>query len=81
MKKIKLYHYLLFTFFLLNTTVISAQEKEDAYTWPKELVTENKTVITLYQPQLESFEGVTLESRIFDFLEESLSLKEDSKAP
>lgn len=41
-----------------------AQQSEDAFEWPKEIDTKNKTVVTLYQPQLESFSGNILEGRM-----------------
>lgn len=41
-----------------------AQQSEDAFEWPKEIDTKNETVVTLYQPQLESFSGNILEGRM-----------------
>lgn len=64
MRKIKLFPYFFLFFLALSTNSIKAQEVEDLYKWPKEIKTENETVITLYQPQLESFEGITLEGRM-----------------
>lgn len=43
---------------------IYAQQSEDAFEWPKEIDTKNETVVTLYQPQLESFSGNILEGRM-----------------
>ncbi len=55
---------LLFLAALLACTNLSAQKKEDAFDWPKEILARDKTVITLYQPQLESFEGNILDGRM-----------------
>ncbi len=54
---------LLIVFYFGNFTV-KAQDEEQELTWPKELETPNKSVITLYQPQLESFEANVLEGRM-----------------
>ena len=64
MKKIKILSAILFVVFLFVNNTITSQKKDVEFTWPKELVTSNKSVITLYQPQLESFEGNILEGRM-----------------
>ena len=50
---------ILFTYVLFFGP-LSAQESVDKYSWPKEIVTKKGTV-TLYQPQLESYEDNILE--------------------
>ena len=42
----------------------SAQEAEKKYTWPLEIESKEGFVVTLYQPQLESFAGNLLEGRM-----------------
>jgi len=64
MKKNKILSALLFIVFLFVNNTITSQKKDIVFTWPKELVTSNKSVITLYQPQLESFDGNILEGRM-----------------
>ena len=53
---------ILFTFILLNIQ-LHAQEVELDFSWPKEIETK-KGVITLYQPQLESYSNNVLEARM-----------------
>jgi len=64
MKKIKILSTLFLFIFICGNYTIAAQEAAAEFTWPKELETNNKSVITLYQPQLESFEGNLLEGRM-----------------
>ena len=64
MNRLKTLFSLLLIVFHLGNYMVKAQEDEPELTWPKELVTSNKSVITLYQPQLESFEGNILEGRM-----------------
>ncbi len=47
----------------LTVTTIFAQDDEDKLSWPREIDTKKGTV-TLYQPQLESFESNILEGRM-----------------
>ncbi len=47
----------------LTITILYAQEEEKALSWPREIDTE-KGNVTLYQPQLESFESNILEGRM-----------------
>jgi hypothetical protein len=50
---------------LLNVGYFAlAQEEDSQITWPREVETENKAIITLYQPQLESFENNKLIGRM-----------------
>jgi len=46
-----------------TVTVLTAQEEENVLSWPREIDTE-KGNVTLYQPQLESFESNILEGRM-----------------
>jgi hypothetical protein len=55
---------LLIMIFLNAFLIAGAQEEEIQLTWPREIETENKTVVTLYQPQLESFEDNVLIGRM-----------------
>jgi len=48
----------------LSTCMIAGAEEENQSTWPREIVTEEKPTITLYQPQLESFENNILIGRM-----------------
>ena len=50
--------------FLLLGINAGAQEAEQKYTWPLELTSKEGIVITLYQPQLESFTANILEGRM-----------------
>lgn len=59
----KFYPPFLFVLLSLFFVNLHAQE-EDAFSWPKELETKNKSKITLYQPQLESLNGNILEGRM-----------------
>ena len=54
---------IILTLFLLANTISFAQEKEQALTWPRE-IEEKEYTITLYQSQLESFEGNILKGRM-----------------
>ncbi|MEA1896557.1 MAG: hypothetical protein U9N53_02700 [Bacteroidota bacterium] len=47
----------------LTVTTIRAQDEENVLTWPREIDTE-KGNVTLYQPQLESYESNILEGRM-----------------
>lgn len=58
--------------FLLAGTISFAQEKEPELTWPREIKEKNYT-ITLYQSQLESFEGNILKGRM------ALSIKNEKE--
>ncbi|NOX64982.1 MAG: carbohydrate-binding family V/XII, partial [Chlorobi bacterium] len=57
---------------LLFQTVISAQDDNEDLTWPREF-TVKKFLITVYQPQLESFKKNILEGRI------AVSIKPEDK--
>lgn len=57
---------------LLSQTVISAQDDNEQLTWPREF-TVKKFLITVYQPQLESFKKNILEGRI------AVSIKPENK--
>ncbi|MCD4683141.1 MAG: hypothetical protein K8R86_07650, partial [Bacteroidales bacterium] len=46
-----------------TVTVLTAQEEENSLSWPREIDGE-KGNVTLYQPQLESFESNILEGRM-----------------
>ena len=49
---------------LLISQLAIAQETENGYSWPLEMETKDGSVITLYQPQLESFDANILEGRM-----------------
>lgn len=49
--------------FILISFITSSQENYSELTWPRELKKENAT-ITLYQPQLENFEGNKVDARM-----------------
>ncbi len=55
--------HILLILFLLAGTISFAQEKEPELTWPREIKEKDYT-ITLYQSQLESFEGNILKGRM-----------------
>ncbi len=50
--------------FLSACYIAGAEEEENQLTWPREIETKEKVVITLYQPQLESFENDILIGRM-----------------
>ena len=54
---------LVFCTYLLSLNHLSAQEAEPGFSWPKEIDTK-KGVVTLYQPQLESFKNNILDGRM-----------------
>ncbi len=64
MNRLKTLFSLLLIVFHLGNYTIKAQGDEPELTWPKEIETSNKSVITLYQPQLESFKENILEGRM-----------------
>jgi len=47
----------------LAVTVLTAKDEENVLSWPREIVDE-KVTLTLYQPQLESYESNILEGRM-----------------
>lgn len=57
---------------LLFQTIVSAQDNNEQLTWPREF-TAKKFLITVYQPQLESFKKNILEGRI------AVSIKPENK--
>lgn len=67
-----LFAFICFSFVFINHDLL-AQDSEDAFEWPKELEAKNKTIVTLYQPQLESFSGNILEGRM------AITLKPENK--
>lgn len=54
---------LVFCTFLLSLNHLSAQEAKSGFSWPKEIDTK-KGVVTLYQPQLESYKDNLLDGRM-----------------
>lgn len=54
---------LFFSIFFLSVFISTAQENYSELTWPREM-TSTKNKVTLYQPQLEKFEGNDLEARM-----------------
>ncbi len=50
--------------FLFGIFLLPAQDDETQLAWPREIETEKGSVITLYQPQLESFENNILIGRM-----------------
>ena len=68
MKKISFFLLVL----LLFQTIVSAQDNNEQLTWPREF-TAKKFLITVYQPQLESFKKNILEGRI------AVSIKPENK--
>ncbi len=55
---------LTFFFILVSTLFLMAdEEEENKLTWPREMEIEN-TIVTLYQPQLESFDNNVLSGRM-----------------
>ena len=69
--KMKIITYLLSIIFI-TATISSAQDQEPELTWPREFDVEN-TTITIYQPQIESFNNNILEGRM------AISIKPDDK--
>jgi len=60
-----MYKYLILAIIvLLNTCFFTFGQDEAALSWPREIETEEKAVITLYQPQLESFKENILIGRM-----------------
>ena len=47
-----------------STVMLMSQDDENQLSWPREIETEEGSVITLYQPQLESFENNELVGRM-----------------
>jgi len=64
MKNFKALSTLLMLVFLLGNYTVKAQDEEQELSWPKEIETPNKSVITLYQPQFNSFKENILEGRM-----------------
>ncbi|MFQ5582927.1 MAG: hypothetical protein ACE5GL_00645 [Calditrichia bacterium] len=58
----KLFHFIFFAILILPLYSI-AQNQEAELSWPREIETK-KAVITLYQPQIDSFKDDTLEGRM-----------------
>lgn len=56
-------YYLVAIFVLIAFLAQAVQKKADPVSWPRE-IRENKQLVTLYQPQLESLNGNTLEGRM-----------------
>ena len=61
MKSIKYLGLIIFSFLYIHST---AQEAEKKYSWPLEIDSKEGFVVTLYQPQLETFAGNVLEGRM-----------------
>ncbi len=64
MKKRKQFLVLLIALLALPGISILADDPEVEYSWPMEIESEDGFVTTLYQPQLESFQGDILEGRM-----------------
>ena len=47
-----------------TSSFLNAQEIDQEFSWPQEIKTKQNQIITLYQPQLESFESDILEARM-----------------
>jgi hypothetical protein len=56
--------YLLLFVSLLGCLAFEESETDQALSWPLEIESENGTLTTLYQPQLESFQNNDLEGRL-----------------
>ncbi|MEN8224482.1 MAG: hypothetical protein ABFS05_03895 [Bacteroidota bacterium] len=69
----KKYILLSIALFLAFGSFVTAQDEEPQLNWPREIETEENAVITLYQPQLESFESNILVGRM------AVSVKPENK--
>jgi hypothetical protein len=56
--------YLLLFAFLLGCLASEESNTDQQFSWPMEIASENGTITTLYQPQLESFQNNDLEGRL-----------------
>ncbi|MCK5704725.1 MAG: hypothetical protein KAI29_26410, partial [Cyclobacteriaceae bacterium] len=64
MKKRKQFLVLLIVLLMLPGVSLLADDPEPEFSWPMEIASDNGFVTTIYQPQLESFEGDILEGRM-----------------
>ena len=57
-------HIIISVVLLLNSCIFAFSQEPEELTWPREIETAEKAVITLYQPQLESFKSNILIGRM-----------------